>query len=96
MLSCLAVVEKLYQVGLLRELTVPHHIETYMTPVLYHPPKGSSVVLFGSGGETVSGRFVKRVDSTPSYRNLHDTSSVSSSQRKQCCLVLQWWRNYIR
>ena len=90
MLSCLAVGEKLYQVGLLRGLTVPHHIETFMTPVLYHPPKGSNVVLFGSGGEIVPGRFVKRVDCTPSYRNLHDTSIVSSFQRKQCCLVWEW------
>ena len=61
-----------------------------MTPVLYHAAKGSSVVLFGSGGETISGRFVKRVDCTTSYRNLHDTSIVSYPQRKQCCLVWQW------
>ena len=38
-------------------LEMPNSRETYMTPVLYHPPKGSSIILFGSGGETISGMF---------------------------------------
>lgn len=38
-----------------RYLEMPNSRETYMTPVLYQPPFGSSIILFGSGGETVSG-----------------------------------------
>ena len=63
MLSCLAVGEKLYQVGLLRGLTVPRHIKLRVSS-----SQRKHVVLFGSGEETVSGRFVKRVDCTTSYK----------------------------
>lgn len=38
-----------------RYLMMPNKRETYMTPVLYHPPWGSDIILFGSGGETISG-----------------------------------------
>ena len=36
-------------------LEMPNSRETYMSPLLYQPPRGSSIILFGSGGETVSG-----------------------------------------
>ena len=40
-----------------RYLEMPGSKETYMTPVMYHPPTGSDIILFGSGGETIAGQL---------------------------------------
>ena len=41
--------------ALMEQVQVPDGRETYFSPVLYHHPDGSPVVLFGTGGETISG-----------------------------------------
>ena len=39
-----------------RYLEIPNGRETYMSPIVYRTKDGSHYILFGSGGETVSGR----------------------------------------
>ena len=41
--------------ALMERVQMPDGHETYSSPVLYHHPDGSPVVVFGSGGETISG-----------------------------------------
>ena len=39
-----------------RYLEIPNGREIYMSPIVYRTKDGSHYILFGSGGETVSGR----------------------------------------
>ena len=42
-----------------RYLEIPNSKETYMSPVMYHRPSGTDIILFGSGGETIPGQLDK-------------------------------------
>ncbi|VDI73408.1 integrin alpha FG-GAP repeat containing protein 3 [Mytilus galloprovincialis] len=39
-----------------RYLNLPDNKETYMSPIVYRTTDGSRYILFGSGGETISGK----------------------------------------
>lgn len=39
-----------------RYLNIPDNKETYMSPIVYRTTDGSRYILFGSGGETISGK----------------------------------------
>lgn len=42
-----------------RHLELPEKKETYMSPVIHQRRDGSQYILYGSGGETVGGLYVK-------------------------------------
>ncbi|XP_071128715.1 uncharacterized protein [Mytilus edulis] len=41
-----------------RYLNIPDNKETYMSPIIYRTTDGSRYILFGSGGETISGNLM--------------------------------------